>query len=91
MRIHKYTSNLGTFYVLSPSSTKPIQGEAVSKVKWMGWANPGTKNITELGDLAFSSEEEEKPEKKEEPKEKKSYSVMDYLRDLAMKSQEKAE
>jgi hypothetical protein len=87
MRIHKYSSKDGAFYVLGPSSTRPLKGETITGVKWMGWANPGNKGIVELGELSYSREEEPKEEPKKE--EKKSYSVMDFLRQIAQESMEK--
>lgn len=84
MRVHKYESSTGTFYVLSGSDTKPLKGKTISEIKWLGWANPGNKNIVEMGELSYSTGEKEK--KKEE---KKAFSIIDVLRNIAQKSSKK--
>ena len=86
MKVHKYTSKVGPFYVLAPSSTKPIKSESVTGIKWSGWATPGNVNINEMDNLAFSVEQESK--KEEEKSEKKANSVMDVIRQIANQANE---
>jgi len=87
MKVHKYGSNQGTLFVLSGDTTKPFKGSSLSQVNWLGWAEPGGKNITEMSGLKFTKDVEEKEEKpeKEEKTEKKAgiLSVADYVRKLA--------